>query len=318
MKSSIRNAALAAVSTLVFTKSVVAGLSAAEYQGCYSSSYPLYTNSSLSPYIYQSSGWCQEQCGTYAQKAVFGLTDGSDCWCGNELPANSTKVSDDECNVGCQGYGTQDCGGTDTWSVYTSGLTTDVDSVSDDAASSAAASTAASSTTTTSASATTHAVTTVSGSDHTIVITATPTAAQSSSSASSSSSSSSKSSSGGTSTAGIAAGVVVGIVAIAAIAGGAFFYVRHRKRKAIEADHQRQQTINSFQSGTIKSERSGTDSRLDPAIQYRRQSDGSIADETDFSRRVLKVSDVWSVVLPFIANNPSGHKPRQTSLNVTI
>ena len=82
----------------------------------------------------------------------------------------------------------------------------------------------------------------------------------------------------------------MGIVALGACAGGAFFFVRHRKRKAIEEEHRREQAISSFgKSGTIKSESSAADSRLDPTVMYRRQSDGSIADEMDFTRRVLKV-----------------------------
>ncbi|KKY26893.1 putative wsc domain containing protein [Phaeomoniella chlamydospora] len=294
MKTSIQGTAFAAV-TAVFTVFNLAigvdgaGLKAAEYQGCYSSSYPLSTNSSLT-YEYQSSGWCQEQCGTYNQKAVFGLTKGNECWCGDKLPANSTKVSNDQCDTGCYGYGTQMCGGDDVWTVYTSGLvdTDDVESVSDSEASSAASASG-----TTDATATTKAtnaasqgVSTITQAGTTIYLT--PTA---DSSTSASPSSSSGSSGSGTNKAGIAAGVVVGIVAIAAIAGGVFFYMRHKKRKAIEQDFQRQQSMNQFTSGTVKSERSTTDSRLDPAIQYRRQSDGSIADDTDFSRRVLKVTN---------------------------
>lgn len=284
MVSLTAHAAVAALSILSLATTANAQLQQAVYQGCYDTSYPLdigpKQNSSLT-YKYQASGWCQQACGLYYQKAAFGLTKGSDCWCGDELPANSTKVDDSECDRPCQGYGYEDCGGDSTWSVYTSGLDTDVDTVSDAAASSAAAeSAAATATTGTASQSKTEAPSTITQAGQTITVTP--------------SSSSKSGSSSGPSKAGIAAGVVVGVIAIAGIAGGAFFYIRHQRRRAIEAEYQRQQAINDFKSvgGTMKSSSAGstTDSRMDPSFNYRRQSDGSIADDVDFSRRILKVS----------------------------
>jgi cell wall integrity and stress response component len=96
---------------------------------------------------------------------------------------------------------------------------------------------------------------------------------------------------GGSSKAGIAAGVVVGIVAICAIAGGVYFFLRQRKRKAVEEEFRRNAAVSSFVGGKSKSEVSSTnDQRLDPSVVFaRRQSIGSIADERDFSRRILQV-----------------------------
>lgn len=96
----------------------------------------------------------------------------------------------------------------------------------------------------------------------------------------------------GPNVAGIAAGVVVGLVALAAAAGILFFFLRNRKRKQIEAEHRNSLGTKSSWWGQKPS--SGTnslsDSRLEPSVMMqRRQSDVSIADNQDYSRRILKV-----------------------------
>lgn len=86
-------------------------------------------------------------------------------------------------------------------------------------------------------------------------------------------------------TAGIAAGAVVGVVAACAIAGGLFFFLRNRKRRAIEEEFHRNST------NTLATNSNMSDARLEPSVMMqRRQSDGSIADNRDYSRRILKVS----------------------------
>lgn len=102
-------------------------------------------------------------------------------------------------------------------------------------------------------------------------------------------------SSGGTNKAAIAAGVVVGLIAFAAIAGGAFLYLRNKRRREVEEEYRRNAAINEFSSGGKHPSSSGggstfSDMRLDPAVMaQRRMSDGSIADNQDYSRRILKV-----------------------------
>lgn len=94
--------------------------------------------------------------------------------------------------------------------------------------------------------------------------------------------------------AGIAAGVVVGVVALIAIAGGLFFFLRNRKRKALEEEYQRNAAANSYSNlkPATSSAGSTSDSRLEPSVMMqRRQSDGSIADNQDYSRRILKVTN---------------------------
>lgn len=87
---------------------------------------------------------------------------------------------------------------------------------------------------------------------------------------------------------GIAVGVVVGVIALAAIVGGVLFYMRHKRNRDIEEEHRRNATASVL--GSQKSDKSSTDQRLDPSIySHSRQSIGSIADERDFSRRILQV-----------------------------
>jgi cell wall integrity and stress response component len=101
--------------------------------------------------------------------------------------------------------------------------------------------------------------------------------------------------SSGASKAGIAAGVVVGLIAIAAIAGGIFLFIRNKQRREVEEEYRRNAAISSFTQGGKHPSSSGgastfSDMRLDPAVMaQRRMSDGSIADNQDYSRRILKV-----------------------------
>lgn len=111
-------------------------------------------------------------------------------------------------------------------------------------------------------------------------------------------SSSAESDSGGSSpnVAGIAAGVVVGVVAVAGIAIGLFFFMRHRKRKAAEEEYKRTQVSDFMRHGGTTGEgkppntgySNMSDQRLDPEAG-RRNSAGSIADDQDYSRRILRV-----------------------------
>lgn len=92
--------------------------------------------------------------------------------------------------------------------------------------------------------------------------------------------------------AGIAAGVVVGVVAAAAIAAGIFFFLRRRRQQAAEDEYKRTQVSDFMRGGDRKAPNTGysnmSDQRLDPEAG-RRNSVGSIADNEDYSRRVLRV-----------------------------
>lgn len=95
---------------------------------------------------------------------------------------------------------------------------------------------------------------------------------------------------GGTNVAGIVAGVVVGVVVVACAAGGGFLFMRRKRNREIEEEHRRNAAVNAF-IGKPPGSSAGsmTDSRLDPVMAQRRMSDGSIADNQDYSRRILRV-----------------------------
>jgi cell wall integrity and stress response component len=98
---------------------------------------------------------------------------------------------------------------------------------------------------------------------------------------------------GSTNTAGIAAGVVVGVVGVSAILGGLFFFMRRRRNRELEEKHRRNAAISTFFPGKPPSSSGGysvSDARLDPVMAQRRVSNGSIADNEDYSRKILRVS----------------------------
>lgn len=123
----------------------------------------------------------------------------------------------------------------------------------------------------------------------TVIITQTPAAAAATTSAGAAE----KSQKGGsTNTAGVAAGVVVAVVVIAALAGAAFFFWRRRQRQQADSGHQQLSDYSNSNSSRPMTFRPapGPDARIDPdAMAQRRMSDGSIADNEDYSRRILKV-----------------------------
>ena len=295
---------LCAFAALVSAQSS-SNLKALVYEGCFTSSADM---TDLGSYIYQSPGYCQLQC-VNQKKSVMGTTMGSDCWCGDLLPASSSRVSDSECNSKCNGYNLDTCkslprsvvsvlsnrftgGGPTSWSVQLTGLDNNPASQSSSQDSSSDSNSdsngnAASSSPTSSAPASpTKEPPSVVTKASTIIVTApgqttaketiiTTTRAQSSIQPNK---------------AGIAAGVVVGIVALSAIAGGVFFFLRNRKRRAVEEEYRRNVAGNYGAKPPTSSAGSVSDARLEPSVMMqRRQSDVSIADNQDYSRRILKV-----------------------------
>ncbi|KAI9685271.1 MAG: hypothetical protein M1822_004644 [Bathelium mastoideum] len=231
----------------------------------------------MGSYTFQSHGACQSECGAQG-KPVMGLTSGTDCFCGNQLPPADTKVDDGDCSTSCAGYPPDKCGGANRWSIFLTGTTLNqINNAPDPSSGGSSAS---------SASGTAASIVTAPG--QTVVMTVpagsatsspTPTAAAPSK---------------GPNKAGIAAGVVVGVVVLAAIIAGVFLFLRRRERQMAEKDYQRHNSVSAFVEtgkppGTSHS--TGGDSRLDPRVFDRRHSDGSIADNEDYSRRILKVTN---------------------------
>ncbi|EGD84772.1 hypothetical protein H112_08488 [Trichophyton rubrum D6] len=232
-------------------------------KGCYKGSGSL---KDMGPTKYQSTGACRDLC-TQSQNAVFALHDTDRCSCGDKYPPESLKAAstDKTCVlVNCPGFDKDKCGGKNSFAVYLTGLVDDpaTEGGADDGDATKTSSTPQ--------------PTSSEGGGHTIIITP-----------------SSKPAPSGPNKAGIAAGVVVGVVAIGAIIGGVIFFLKYRKRQKVVDEYRRNQTINNFVAGGKPSySQSSADSRLDPSMtSQRRQSNGSIADDQDFSRRVLKVTN---------------------------
>lgn len=85
------------------------------HQGCYGSAGSL---TSVGTYIYQSTGYCAVKCKNNG-KAVMATTNGTECYCGDVLPAASDKVEDSKCTTPCVGYPMDTCGGAGFFSVAT-------------------------------------------------------------------------------------------------------------------------------------------------------------------------------------------------------
>ncbi|RSL78912.1 hypothetical protein BHE90_010029 [Fusarium euwallaceae] len=224
-----------------------------------------------------TSGYCGEVCkdaGMYvsAMKA-------DKCYCGMVYPPEDDLVKDSFCNFPCPAYPQEACGALKTYySVFNTGLEIAVDDyVPEETTTSAAPSS-------TKASESTAA-------ESTAVVTQTDDVSQ----PSDSSSADEDKKKDGPNVAAIAAGVVVGVVVVGAIAAGAIFFVRRRRNAEIEEEHRRNAAVNAFINGSKPPGSSGsismTDSRLDPVMAHRRLSDGSIADNQDYSRRILRVTN---------------------------
>ncbi|KAH6637613.1 hypothetical protein C7974DRAFT_144866 [Boeremia exigua] len=234
--------------------------------GCFETGTPL---SNYGFYKYQSPGNCQLVC-IENGKNVLGLANGVDCWCGDKIPAKDWQVDNSTCSTTCGGTDKELCGGANKLWVMLTGNTRnqveyyDIPVESSSSSKKSSSSTAAA--TSTSAAA---------------IVSATPSASATSAPSSS------------PNTAGIAAGVVVGVVGLAAIIGGVWFFLRRRRQHQAEEDYRRNAAgVNDFINGGKTSASSVNDSRIDPSFMDRRQSNGSIADNEDYSRRILKVTNV--------------------------
>ncbi|KAK5173148.1 Stress-activated PKC1-MPK1 kinase pathway sensor [Saxophila tyrrhenica] len=303
---------------LVLAFSAMAAAQGVSLIGCYSSIKPL-TNQGTDRY--QSSGACSKTCARQ-NAATFAMSRGNLCFCGNMLPAESTQTDDSECDTPCVGYPDEMCGGPDAYSVYLSGTEVNVpvfgstggddgDDSSDSSGSSSSAppTTSTSTSTSTSTPPTTTAtrtrrprprptVVTSVNEGTTVYVTNTPTPRPVTTSSATPTPESSSPEDSGTNIGAVAGGVVVGVVAIAGIVFGVWFYLRRRKQKEAEEEYKRTQ-VADFMRGGGNGERKppntgyshSSDSRLDPGAGARRDSQGSIADAGDYSRRILRVAN---------------------------
>lgn len=80
-------------------------LKAFTFEGCFDSSDPLQDHGYNK---FQSSGACQEQC-VRLGKAVMAMSKGTNCWCGDRMPAADSKVDDSKCDKFCVGFDKEMC-----------------------------------------------------------------------------------------------------------------------------------------------------------------------------------------------------------------
>lgn len=255
-------------------------------QGCWSSKGNM-TESEVKATAVSSGScnvWCLDEGYT-----VFSLS-GSTCYCGFAMPPEDAKADDKKCKYECPGYPYEACGSLGNpayFSVYNMGVDMsppnyveeeeeDEDEEEDEK------------TTTTSASPSQTSAADDSGDEPDTTDPATTSSADPSEDEPEEKES-------GPNVAGIVAGVVSGIVVVAGVCFGLWFYMRRKRNNEIEEEYRRNAAVNAFISGSKPPSSSGsismTDSRLDPVMAHRRMSDGSIADNEDYSRKILRVTN---------------------------
>ncbi|KAK4222358.1 putative wsc domain protein [Podospora fimiseda] len=232
-------------------------------QGCFKSSGELVMNGTLT---FNSKGGCITNICFKKGYAVGALGGGNQCWCGDKYPPKRDLVADEKCSYPCPGYDQEACGGIGFWSVYNTGVALAVENAERSSLS-------------TSTSATSGPTSTSTQPAQTVLVTQSSTPDEEKK--------------GGKNVAGIVAGVVVGFIVVAAALSGGYLFFRNKRNKEIEEEHRRNAAVSAF-IGKPPSSSGGmsmTDSRMDPVMAHRRMSDGSIADNQDYSRRILRVTN---------------------------
>jgi len=84
---------------------------------------------------------------------------------------------------------------------------------------------------------------------------------------------------------GAIAGIVIAVLLIAGIAAGAIFYIRRRRK----LEYERYENSGFGSSPGSINRPFGIDQRLEPSMVQRPQSVGSLADDRDYSRKILRV-----------------------------
>lgn len=239
-----------------------------EFKGCYSD---LGSLKKLNESAFQSSGLCQTVCvKDYVNQGQAGfsvqaMTNGTACLCGNSLPNSAFMVDKDKCGFSCPGYPTDSCGQRlgNFVSVYISGIDKESNIPQEPKPTSSVTSTLPTSTSTSQAPTQTSHTNTTSSAQPSPTSAPTPAINK----------------------AGVAAGIVVGVLFAFATGLGVWFFLRSRRRKQIEEEYRKSAAVRGFAQKPL------SDHRLDPGMVQKRDSVGSIADNQDYSRRILKVTN---------------------------
>lgn len=297
--------------------------------GCYSSLPSSYSDKST--YQYQSSSHCSDECSGYSYFALQGGNTcicGNDAPSGSKSSDCNTPCfgyGEEMCGgsnaymIFSTGNGGGNSGSSSNAQSSTSSSNTGTSSTSNtQTSSSTTSSNTQTSKTSTTSSKETQVTQSVSGSTvvvmSTVAVSATPTSSasesqtQSTSSSSTSPSSSSSSSSGSskpskkTNLIGPVVGGVVGGVGLIALVSVLFFFLRRRSSKSRDAEladsayydaiKRDNSTVARPLSNPFLSKEEFTDQRLNPVMLGRRRiSEGSLADEADYSRKILRVAN---------------------------
>ncbi len=286
--------------------------------GCYSSIPSSFKLNNV--YTYESVSYCYEKCSD-DDYSVMALTKGNTCYCGNSLPDSGDEADDSECSIDCTGYPSEICGGSSAYSVWktnTGTISDNDDSSSSGSSDTSSTGTTASKTTKASSSSSSKSETSVSTNDDnsattsatlaaevqttkstktaittdsegktqivTQIITATATATATSSPSGAATTHKSSLSTGAI--AGIAVGSVAGVGAIVAFG---LLYLLKKRGNDDGGDYPSQ-----FESNPLPNPFSTPDAKDGYGYQMlgnRRLSEGTLADEADYSRKVLRVAN---------------------------
>ncbi|CEJ90012.1 hypothetical protein VHEMI05823 [[Torrubiella] hemipterigena] len=254
---------------------------------------------------FQTNGLCSDNCGP--KGFAYAVTNYRNCWCTNDAPKQSDKISRSSCSQGCPGFPDELCGGSNAYSwiqlkgpAQSPSITPSPSSTSSPSSSrrpspsSSTASSPSSSSSSSSPKTSQVATTDTNGQVSTVIITYYP------SSTSDHSSGGSDGNSGGLGT-GAIVGIVVGIIgAILVIAGIILFMFLRKRKQQKEADAAAGSASGSRGRGSPSSPGSAgnrssmlqIDPRMDPFNQglYARsgsaESVNTLHDDHDYSRRI--------------------------------
>jgi len=202
------------------------------------------------------------------------------------------------CSTTCVGYPIDICGGTGYYSVWLTGTGSVVAGSGSSASSAAGGNTLVTSKKTTSTQMTVAAVTSVvylvtsvvqQGVTVVQTVSAATTASRASSAAVSSSASLKTTSSGGGISGGAIAGIVIGVLAAIAIGVAAIFLYHRKKNDTDEFAGEYKRHIEPAGAGMVRAPEPSPDTRLDTSMAIRRNSSESLADNQDYSRKILRV-----------------------------
>lgn len=140
--------------SIVFLFLRISNAQSFSHQGCYSESdLENLSLDSQGSFTYQTPSYCQGLCSTFD---FYALLNGESCYCGSSLSdlESLSEVSQSQCDVNCNGWPSDTCGGSSAMDVYTNDAATAASSSSSSSSSRTSTSSTTTSTSTSSSSST--------------------------------------------------------------------------------------------------------------------------------------------------------------------